>query len=110
MSVVQAEGVDAVFECLYPGAVSHSWGINGTFPADDEFPHIFNFTRTQPSGDTPAATLTIPATAHYNNTVVQCEVVVRVEGEFDGIRTENATLTIFGKSLIHVHHVTHTMS
>ncbi|XP_064392483.1 uncharacterized protein LOC135340097 isoform X2 [Halichondria panicea] len=92
VSVVQAEGVDAVFECLYPGAVSHSWGINGTFPADDEFPHIFNFTRTQPSGDTPAATLTIPATAHYNNTVVQCEVVVRGVG----FRlTENATLTIF---------------
>ncbi len=99
MSVVQAEGVGAVFECLYPGAIAHSWGINGTFPADYEFPS--DFTRTQPSGDTPA-TLTIPATAHYNNTVVQCRAVVEVEGGFVGRLTENATLTIFGKSLVHV--------
>ncbi|XP_064392448.1 uncharacterized protein LOC135340080 isoform X2 [Halichondria panicea] len=92
VSVVQAEGVDAVFECLYLGAVSHSWGINGTFPADNEFQP--DFTRTQPSGDTPA-TLTIPATAHYNNTVVQCRAVVEVEGGFVGRLTENTTLTIF---------------
>ena len=100
VSVVQAEGVDAVFECLYLGAVSHSWGINGTFPADNEFQP--DFTRTQPSGDTPA-TLTIPATAHYNNTVVLCRALVEVEGGFVGRLTENTTLTIFGKSLIYMY-------
>ncbi len=104
MSVVQAEGVDAVFECLYLGAVTHSWGINGIFPADDEFPS--DFTRTQPSSDTPA-TLTTPATAHYNNTVIQCRALVEVEGEFVGRLTENTTLTIFSMSLIHAHLHTH---
>ncbi len=40
VSVVQAEGIDAVFECLYnyADAVTHNWGINGTFPADALFP------------------------------------------------------------------------
>ena len=29
MPVIQAEGLEAVFECLYPGAI-HDWFINGT--------------------------------------------------------------------------------
>ncbi len=97
VSVVQAKGVDVVFECLYLGAVYHSWGINGTFPAENEFPS--DVTRTQASSIIPA-TLTIPATAHYNNTVVQCEAGVRVERQVDINYTENATLIMFGKSLI----------
>ncbi len=32
VSVVQAQGIDAVFECQYPGAQSYNWGINGGCP------------------------------------------------------------------------------
>ena len=78
-SVVQAEGLEAVFECLYPGAVYHSWGINGEFLFDDQFPP--NVTRVLPSGDSPAR-LIIPAIPQYNNTVVQCEAIVRAEGGY----------------------------
>ncbi len=97
VSVVQAEGMDAVFECLYRDAITHGWKINGTFPADALFPT--DLTRTSASSKTPA-TLTIPATAHYNNTVVQCIAVVEEETPVFK-RTENATLTIFGRSFVY---------
>ncbi len=73
--MVQAQGLNAVFECRYPGAIFHTWGFNGEFPTDDSYPP--DVTVTLPSGDIPA-TLTIPATAQYNNTVVQCRVIVEM--------------------------------
>ncbi len=93
VSVVQAQGIDAVFECRYPGAQNHNWGLNGEFPTDDYYPS--DVTVTPPSGDTPA-TLTIPATGQYNNTVVQCEAVVRDGRGFISKVSVNATLQVQG--------------
>ncbi|XP_064387523.1 uncharacterized protein LOC135335850 isoform X2 [Halichondria panicea] len=93
VSVIQAEGLKAVFECLYPGALSHSWGINGMYPADNAFPP--NVTRTLPSGDTPAR-LAIPSTGQYNNTVVQCRAVLDVGGDVKIVQTCDALLLVQG--------------
>ena len=93
VSVVQAQGIDAVFECRYLGAQNHNWEINGEFPAYDNYPP--DVTVTPPSGDTPA-TLAIPATAQHNNTVVQCEVFVRDGRGIISELSENATLQVQG--------------
>ena len=93
VSLIQAEGLKAVFECLYPGALSHSWGINGMYPADDAFPP--DVTRTLPSGDTPAR-LSIPSTGQYNNTVVQCRAVLDVGGDAQFVQTCDALLLVQG--------------
>ena len=92
VSVVQAQGLDAVFECRYLGAQYHYWGLNRDFPTYYYPPDV---TVTQPSGDTPA-TLTIPATAQYNNTVVQCEAWVRDGRVFIRKLSVNATLQVQG--------------
>ena len=93
VSVIQAKGLKAVFECLYPGALSHRWGINGTYPADDAFPP--DVTRTLPSGDTPAR-LAIPSTDQYNNTVVQCRAVLDAGGDAQFVQTCDALLLVQG--------------
>ena len=93
-SVIQAEGLETVFECLCPGAVSHTWRLNGVSRAEDEFPPD---TTRPASGDTPARVI-IPATPQYNNTVVQCEAIIREEGgSFRSDLSNNATLRVQGK-------------
>ena len=87
--VVQAEGLEAVFECLYPGAIS-SWFVNGVHQTDMSFP----FDVLALAG--PPASLTIPARPEYNNTVVQCEAVVRVGGRPEFVISDNAKLTVYG--------------
>ena len=94
VSVVQAQGLNAVFECLYPGAIFHIWGFNGEFPVANSYPP--NVTSTRPSGVIPA-TLTIPATAQYNNTVVQCRVIVEIGDGFVGKLSENSTFQVQGR-------------
>ena len=89
-SMVQAEGLEAVFECLYPRATAHALGINGEFPSDDQFPP--DVTRIPPSGDSPAR-LIIPATPQHNNTVVQC-IAIMLSGPIS--QSENATLRVQG--------------
>ncbi|XP_064381783.1 uncharacterized protein LOC135330762 isoform X2 [Halichondria panicea] len=93
VSVVQAQRIDAVFECRYPEAQNHNWGLNKEFPTENNYPPDVTLTRS--SGDTPA-TLTIPATAHYNNTVVQCEAVVRDGRGFISELSVNASLQVQG--------------
>ncbi len=93
VSVVQAQGIDAVFECQYSGAQSYNWGINGEFPTEDNYPP--DVTVTPSSGDIPA-TLTIPTTTEYNNTVVQCEAVVRDGRVFIPELSVHATLQVQG--------------
>ena len=92
MSVIQAEGLEAVFECLYPGA-SHDWFINGTI-------HLINtedIATTLPSVNSPEAILRIRARPEYSNTVVQCRVLVEVEVDtFMAVRSNIATLTVYG--------------
>ena len=94
MSVRQAEGLEAVFECLYPEAISYGWTINGTFLS--VFPP--NIVTDSPSGDSPAS-LTIPARPKYNNTVVQCRAYVVMGGGIQVLLSDNATLTVYGESV-----------
>ena len=91
--VVQAEGLEAVFECLYPGAIS-SWLVNGVHQADIIFPSDILAVAVAVSG-TPA-TLTIPARPEYNNTVVQCRATVEVGGRPEFVISDNATLLVQG--------------
>ena len=92
MSVIQAEGLEAVFECLHPGATAYGWALNGTFLS--VYPP--NIVTNSPSGDSPAS-LTIPAIPEYNNTVVQCRAIVEVgRGSFMVVRSDSATLTVNG--------------
>ena len=95
MPVVQAQGIDAVFECRYTGAQSYNWGLNGDFPPHSSPPP--NVTFILPSGDIP--TKLIIATAQYNNIVVQCEAVIRNEGVLTPKLSVNATLQVQGKLL-----------
>ena len=96
VSVIQAEGLEAVFKCLYPGA-SHNWFINGIFRS--VFPP--DIVDRSPSGDSPAS-LTIPARSEYNNTVIQCRAIVVVGGGIQVLLSDNATLTVYGESVIHM--------
>ncbi len=93
VSVVQAQGLNAVFECRYPGAITHNWGFNGEFPTDSYPPDV---TTIRPWGDIPAK-LTIPATAHYNNTVVQCRAVVEMGDVFVAKWSESSTFQVQGR-------------
>ena len=94
-SARQAEGLETVFECLYPGAISYAWAINGTFLSD--YPP--GIVTDSPSGGSPA-TLTIPAIPEYNNTVIQCRAIVVVGGDIQLPLSDNATLTVYGESVI----------
>ena len=92
MSVIQAEGLEAVFECLYPGA-TFSWFLNGRILLDSSL----GIDTDLPSRGSPAS-LTIPARPEFNNTVVQCEAVVRVGGGAKLVLSDNATLVVYGES------------
>ncbi len=96
VSVVQAQGLNAVFECLYRGAITHTWGLNGEFPTDDSYPPDVTVTPPSNSGVIPA-TLTIPATAQHNNTVVQCRVIVEIDGFVEKLLSENSTFQVQGR-------------
>ena len=97
MSVIQAEGLEAVFECLYPGATYYCWFINGIFLS--VYPP--NIDTDPPSGGSPAS-LTIPAIPKYNNIVIQCRAIVEVGGGIQVLLSDNATLTVCGESVIHM--------
>ena len=105
--MVQAQGLTALFKCLYLGAQNHNWGLNEEFPTEDKYPP--DVTLTLSSGDFPA-TLTIPATAQYNDTVVQCEAVVRDGRGFISKLSVNASLQVQGKLLCVVVHYTCTIA
>ena len=95
-SVVQAEGLEAVFECLFPGA-SSTWKINGTFLRSDSMPDGI---RLEPAAQSlPVNKLFISAIPRYNNTVVQCAAFIQEAGGTLGHQphvTENATLKVQG--------------
>ncbi len=85
-----------MFKCLYLAAQNHNWGLNEKFPTEDQYPP--DVTVTPSFGDFPA-TLTVPATAQYRNTVVQCEALVRDGGVFIPELSVNATLQVQGRLL-----------
>ena len=92
VSVVQAEGLDAVFECLYPGA-SHDWFINGTI-------HLTNtedIVVTRPTVDFPFASLRITARPEYNNITVQCRALIELgQYIFMFVWSNITTLMVYG--------------
>ncbi len=85
--MIQAEGLEAMFECLYPGASAYIWFVNGVEGSSSEFPPEIK--KAGGSSGNPSV-LTIPATSQFNNSVVQCEVFSRSGGAL----SRNATLTI----------------
>ena len=98
MSVKQAEGLEAVFECLYPGETAYDWSVNGTILSSLS-PNIASDIVSIPSVGGSRASLTILARPEYNNTVVQCEAIVRVNGTPDLVLSDIAHLTVQGKQM-----------
>ena len=97
--MIQAEVLEAVFECLHPGPALHAWGLDGEFLAEDQSPP--DIARVAASGDSPAR-LIIPATLQYNNTVVQCgAIVVEGGGSFRIVLSNNGTLRVQGMDRFH---------
>ncbi len=86
--MVQAEGLEAVFECLYTGASAYSWFVDGVEGSSREFPPEIKST-----GGTSLnpSVLTIPATSQFNNSVVQCGAL---SFGSSGVLSRNATLMI----------------
>ncbi len=85
--MVQAEGLEAVFECLYTGAVAYTWFVNGIEGSSSRFPPEIK--ETGGTSGNPSV-LTIPVTSQFNNSVVQCGAL-----SFNGgVLSRNATLTI----------------
>ena len=92
VSVIQAEGLMAVFECFHPeGRSSYDWAINGTFLS--VFPS--GIVAVSPSVNSPVASLTIPASQNYSSIVVQCRTIVEGESNLDAL-SNIATLTVYG--------------
>ena len=84
--MVQAEGLEAVFECLVPGAI-YRWSVNEFDFTSDEFPKEIRETGGT-SGN--PSTLIIPASSQFNNSVVQC-LAVSLSG---GVFSRNVTLKV----------------
>ena len=87
-SVIQAGGLEGVFECLVPGT-SHVWIVNGVRNINDEFPPEIKITGGS-SGN--PSVLTIPGSLQFNNSVVHC-VALSLSG---AVFSRNTTL-IFGE-------------
>ena len=91
-SVVQAEGLEAVFECFYPGLASFDWFINGSRVFDTDPPP--NITLGQSSNP-----LTILAIPLYNNSVIKCEARTAEEGV---LFSNESSLVIYSEYLMSV--------
>ena len=72
-SVVQAEGLDALFECRYPDPATYAWLVNESIVAFFEPPQNIKLG----DGSTSVTILAIPS---YNNTVIQCRVFDEDDG------------------------------
>lgn len=93
VSVIQAEGLEVVFECYHPRATSYTWVLNGLLPNHPDYPP--GLISLGGSWNT-SSTLTILARPEYNFTVVQCLSVVEVGGASLFVLSDNATLTVTG--------------
>ena len=91
--MVQAEGLEAEFECLYSNKndVLYFWVINGIRSTESSaFPSEF----TVFGGARGTTTMiTIPALPQYNNTIVQCGVFL-VSGDGGRELSRNSTLVV----------------
>ncbi len=84
--VTQAEGLEAVFECLIPGAISHAWFVNGVVSTSPDFPRDI---RTSEGTSGGRSVLTIPATSEFDNSDIQCTAISMIDGEL----SSNVTTT-----------------
>ena len=92
--MVQAEGLEAVFECLYPGATGYAWFVNGSYANLFASPPGIDVIQGPGGG----VSVIIPATSEYNTSVVLCEAQVGFGSE--AFRSKNATLEVYGKSSV----------
>ena len=98
-SVVVFTDSGAEFVCEARNAPAFTWRVNGTFLGQlDPSLRADLDTDQETVGDNELYTLTIPARAEYNGTVVQCVVF---GGEFR--ESGNATLTIQGIAEANTH-------
>ena len=86
--MVQAEGLEAVFECGYPDPVSFAWFVNRSFVSAVNPPQNV----TLVGGATSISILALPL---YNNTVVRC----RATDEDDGVQylSNEVSLVVYSK-------------
>ena len=84
----QAEGLEAVFECLYRGAV-YRWRVNGIDLTLKEFPKEIR--ETGGTSGNPSL-LIIPASSQFNNNVVQCTAIP--SGAVAAVPSRNVTLKV----------------
>ena len=95
----QAEGLEAVFECLHPGGeTSHDWFVNGTHLSSLSPNIASDIVSSSSVGGSPTS-LTILSRAEYNNTVVRCRAIVTVNGTADLVLSDIAHLTVQGKRM-----------
>ena len=90
--MVQAEGLEAVFECLYrtESPVTYDWYI-------DERLHQSDASGVSSMTHNATATLRIAAIPEHNNTVVQCEALVRkMNGPILNMLSNSATVRVQG--------------
>ncbi len=93
----RAEGLEAVFRCLYPAKgldVTYDWFINNSMVSTDTETVRYR----PPSSPGEPATLIILAIPQHNNSVIHCEAKIR--NGFDFVRSNvsiTATLTVRGE-------------
>ena len=87
--MVQAEGLDAVFECGYPDPVSYAWFINGSFVSHFALPQGVSL-------GLGTASLSILALSLYNNTIVQCRATDEDDGGTQHFSKE-VSLIVYGE-------------
>ena len=78
--MVQAEGLEAVFECLYPGAIAYIWAINGT----------------QQPGSV-SSIFSVQASLEYNNSIFMCTASIKFGHQYYFFSSRNASLLVYGK-------------
>ncbi len=98
LSVERADGLEAVFSCQYQGEgliVTYDWFINNSFVgADSE-----TIRARRPSSPGGPTTLIILATSQHNNSIVQCEAVIRNGPDRTFVISSTASLVVRGESI-----------
>ena len=99
LSVVQAQGLNVEFKCLFPTAETHHWEINGDI---EDLPSDVVIT---PPANGSLSILQIPATPMHNNTIVRCLALFPEGSTFDIQYSRSATLRVQGPLLINSSYV-----
>ena len=92
-SVVQAEGLEAVFECQRPNATGYTWFINDRGATLDNSPADIDVIQRLGGG----SAVIIPATPEYNTSVVGCEAQIGFGSRAMFFQSKDETLEVYGK-------------